>query len=446
MGAGPAICKMRVVIIGGGSAGTTCAFELRKLDKDVEITIIEKTSNLEYSPCALPYVLSGKIKSFEDIFIFNKKDYENNNIKLLLNSEAKTIDAKNKKVILKDNQEIIFDKLVIANGGSVFVPEIKGLENSGYITFKTIEDAKKILKSIKSKDNSVVIGAGMIGVELAISLVERGNKVSLLEARTNILPNILDLDMSEELKKSLEERDIRIFEKSKIKEISDKKIILGEKEIGFDNLFLCTGIRANTSLAEKSGLKVDKGIIVNEFLETSNKNIYACGDCVESFEFDTNEKIFSQLGTTAVRQARVIARNILGEKEEFYKVLNNTISKIGGKYVGAVGMIQNRAEEVGIKTVSAKYSGNVRAEYYSDKEKITIKIICNMEGEIIGGQIVGDGEVIGRLDLLALAIQKKVKLDEISKLETCYNPASAPIFDPLTIVAEICLKKLNRVR
>ncbi len=437
---------MKVVIIGGGSAGTTCAFELRKLNKDVEITLIEKSSNLEYSPCALPYVLSGEIKSFDDIFIFSKKDYEENNINLRLNSEAEKIDTKNKKVILNKKEELGFDKLVIAIGGNVFVPKIKGLENIEYKTFKTIEDAKEISKKVKSKDNSVVIGAGMIGIELAVSLAEKGNKVSLIEAKKNILPNILDSDMSEKLKEQLEKKDIQIFEESKIKEVSNKKISLEKNEIEFDNLFLCTGVKANTSLAEKAGLKIDKGIAVNEYLKTSNKDIYSCGDCVESSEFNTDKKIFSQLGTTAVRQAKFIARNILGEKEKFPHVLNNTISKIGEKYVGAVGITQKRAKELGIKTVSAKYTGCLRAEYYSDKEKITIKLICNLSGEIIGGQIIGDNEVVGRLDLLALAIQKKTKIEEIAKLETCYNPASAPIFDPLTITAEVCLKKLNMVR
>ncbi len=437
---------MRIVIIGGGSAGTTCAFELRKLNKEVEITLIEKSGNLEYSPCALPYVLSGEINSFDTIFIFKKKDYDNNHINLLLNSEVEKIDVKGKKVILSNKEELGFDKLVIATGGSVFVPRIKGLESSKYKTFKTIEDAKEISKKVTPKSNSVIIGAGMIGVELAVSLAQRGNKVSLLEAKENILPNIFDSDMSEKLKEYLGKSNIKIFERGKIKEISNKKIILEEKEIESDNLFLCTGIKANTSLAEKAGLDIDKGIIVNESLETSNRNIYACGDCVESFEFNTNKKIFSQLGTTAVRQAKVIARNILGEKEKFSLVLNNTISKIGKKYVGAIGITQNRAKELGIKTVSAKYTGDVRAEYYSNKEKITIKIICNMKGDIIGGQIIGDSEVVGRLDLLALAIQKRVKLNEISKLETCYNPASAPIFDPLIIVADICLKKLNMLR
>jgi NADH oxidase (H2O2-forming) len=443
MEVGPATFKMKVIIIGGGSAGTTCAFELRKLNKEIEITILEKSPNLEYSPCALPYVLSGEIKSFENIFLFSKKDYYENKINLLLNSKVERIDIKKKKVILTNEKEMFFDKLVLAIGSSVFIPKIEGLEKSCCRCFKTIEDAKDISRITKTKTNSIIIGAGLIGTELAFSLSNKGNRVSIIEEQENILSNILDSDMSEKVKEELEKRKIKIFEKYKIKKVSNKRIVMEEGEIKFDNLFLCTGVKPNTSLAEKAKLKIGKGIIVNNHLETSNKNIYACGDCVEYFEFNTSKKILSQLGTTAVRQAKVIARNILGKKEKFPPILKNTISKIGNLYFGTVGITQKRAKELNIKNISAKYSGPVRAEYYSEKERISIKIVCNTQSEIIGAQIVGNCEVVGRLNMIALAIQKRIKLQDISKLETCYNPAAVSIFDPLTIVADICLKKLN---
>lgn len=444
---------MNVIIIGGGSAGTTCAFELRKLNKEIKITIIEKSNNLEYSPCALPYVLSGEIKSFEDIFIFKKEDYEQNDIDILLNSRVIEINKKNKKIVYekeKQKKEINYDKLVFAVGGSCFIPAIEGIEDINCFFLKSLEDAKKISKTIKKGNQSTIIGAGMIGVELSVSLAEKGEKVSLIEARENILPYLLDLDMSKKLKEYLEEKNIKIHENAKIVKIDNSKLIFENqdtkeknKKVSFDRLFLCTGVKPNLELAKKIGLKINKGIIVNRFLQTSDENIFACGDCVESIEFNSNKKILSALGTTAVRQAKTIAQNLLKENKKFPEVLNNTITKIGDLYVGSVGLTGKRAKELGIKFISAKYSGNVRAEYYSNKEKITLKIICNEKGIVIGGQIIGHNEVVGRLDLLALGIQNKLHIKKIANLETCYNPPSAPIFDPLTITAEICFKKLN---
>ena len=436
----------RVVIIGGASAGATCAFELRKLDKNVKILILEKSNYTQYSPCAMPYVLSGEIVDFEKIFIFNKKDYESNNILLNLNSEVIDIDKNKRSITYKSNKEqkeIIYNKLVIATGSSSFVPKIKGLENEDYFVLKSIDDAKKIAEKIKTKSNSIIIGGGLIGVELAVSLSEKGEKVTLIESKENILSSMLDSDMVLKLKESIEGKNLKIIENINIKEIAKKKIILDDLEIKFDKLFVCTGIKLNLELVKKAEIDVDKGIVVNEHMQTSNKDIFTCGDCTESVEFNSGEKILSALGTTAVRQAKIIAQNITGNNIKFAPVLNNTISKIGNIFVGSVGLTKNRCDELKIKTVSALYTGNVRAEYYPSKSKITIKIICDMKGLILGAQILGDEEVVGRIDLMALALQKKCKIDELMKLETCYNPASAPIFDPITIVSEICFKKLN---
>lgn len=439
---------MKVVIIGGGSAGTTCAFELRKLNKEVEITLIEKSSNVEYSPCALPYVLSGEIKSLKDIFIFGRNDYESNGINLILNSEVVSIDRKNKKIFYKkqdskEQEQIDYDKLVISTGSFCFFPEIEGIDKTDFFKLKTIQDAEKILKSLKKKSNSVIVGGGMIGLELAFSLKEKGENVSVVETRENILPHLVDSDISQKLKDYLEDEKIKFYENKTIEKVSNKELFLKDEKIKFDKLFLCTGVRADIRLAKESGLKTNQGIIVNEYLQTSDKDIYSCGDCTEAFEFFSGKKILSQLGTTAVRQAKIIAKNITGKKEKFSPVLKNTITKIGKIYFGSVGLTEKKAMEYQIKTISAKYSGNVRSDYYPSKSKITIKIVCDKKGRVIGSQIIGDEEVVGRMDLLALAITKKLNIRELANLETCYNPPSAPIFDPLTIAAEICVKKLN---
>ncbi|MFP4195964.1 MAG: FAD-dependent oxidoreductase [Candidatus Woesearchaeota archaeon] len=437
---------MRVVIIGGGSAGTTCAFELRRSDKEVEILLIEKTSNTEYSSCALPYVLSGEIPSFDDIFIFKKKDYEENNIKLLQNSEVKAIDRDAKTLLLAHDKDVPYDYLVLATGSDSFVPPIQGLENANYTCLNTIEDAKKIHERMKSGRKSVVVGAGMVGVELAFSLASKGENVSLVEAKENILPALLDEAIAKDLEEYLKSNGIQLYSGERISEVTSDSVITDTQEISYEDLFICTGVRPDTSIGKETGLDVNKGILVDDHMRTSDKNIFACGDCVESYEANSGKRIFSQLGTTAVRQAKVIASNILGSSEKFPPVMNNTISKIGEFYIGAVGMTKRRTTELDIKTISAKYTASARSEYYPSEERITLQLLCDHSGKIIGGQIIGDAEVVGRLNMIALAIQKGVTVQELANLETCYNPASAPIFDPLTIVADLCLKKLQFVR
>ncbi|MGM5488429.1 MAG: NAD(P)/FAD-dependent oxidoreductase [Nanobdellota archaeon] len=428
---------MKVVIIGGGSAGTTCAFEVRKRDKDAEITILEKGDHPEYSPCALPYVISGEI-DIQDIFLFKQADYSANDIHLSLNSSVDRIDREKKTIVYTrqgETKELSYDKLVLAMGSHAFVPRIEGMESTRYKVLKTLEDAREI--SDTPTGDSVVIGAGMIGVELAHSLAQRGDDVTLLEADEHILPGILDKGMAKRLHDSLQ---FTIYEGVTIDRIAGNKVFAGER-FPFDNLFLCTGIRPNMQLAQECGLETEKGIVVNEYLQTSDEEIYACGDCTQVVESNTGNKIVSGLGTTAVRQAQVIATNILGVKETFPPVVNNSVTKLGD-YVGSVGLTSRRARDYGIQSVSAEYCGPVRAEYYPSDERIAIRIVSDTSGKVIGGQFVG-AEVVGRLNLIALAIQKGMHVQELAALETCYNPASAPIFDPVSITAQICLRKLR---
>ncbi len=439
----------KVVIVGGGAAGTSCAFELRKLDKEVEITILEKGSYLEYSPCALPYVLSGEIESFEDIFIFKKEDYENNNIRILLDTTVKEIDRESKKLkctTTDKKTEVFYDKLVLATGSVPQFPSIKGLDQLDPATLKTITDAKQIQKSIKKGGKSVVVGAGLIGLELAVALSKNGEKVSVLDIKDRPLSFLLDKDMSKQVTEYLSGLGIDFFFNSEIDQIDQKKIYFKKDSLDFDKLYLCTGMRAELDLAQRAGLEVGEAIEVNDRLQSSDKNIYACGDCVSSTELNTEKKILSQLGTIAVRQGRVVARNILGQDIKTPKVLNNTITKIGEIFVGSVGLSLERARQEGLEAVAARYSGEVRSEYYPPSSLISVKVVSDKAGKLIGAQVIGWEEVAGRMNLLSLAIEKGMSLDDLINMETCYNPASAPINEPVSVACEVCKKKLSLIQ
>ncbi len=414
---------MRIVIVGGGSAGTACAFELRKLNKEIEIIVFEKSNHMAYSPCAMPYLISSEIPNKEAIFLYKKSDYDNNQIDLRLNTEVVNVDCKLKKISYITNNEekqTSYDKLVLALGSKAC---------ADFQTLKTIDDVDKI----KSGTKSVVVGGGMIGTELAYALMMKDHEVSLLEIKDHILSNMLDKEMAG----YLDFDGLKVVVNALISN-ENSKLICNGQEISYDNLFMCTGVVSNLDLAKKIGLKIDLGIMVNQYLMTSEEDVFACGDCVESTCLVTGRKVLSQLGTNAVRQAKVVALNILGNKVGFDGVLNNTVTKLGNLYVGSVGVI-----ELNEQMVSGKYVGTVRSDYYSDSEKMIVKLICNFNEEVIGGQIIGHAEVTGRLNLISLAIENKIKLSQLVNLETCYNPASASIYDPVVMAALICLKKIK---
>ncbi|MDZ7611200.1 MAG: FAD-dependent oxidoreductase [Candidatus Moranbacteria bacterium] len=445
------MAKPKIVIIGGGAAGTTCAFELRKLDKEAEITIVEKTGNAEYCPCALPYVLAGEIKSFDDIFIFQKSDYENNNIRLLLNTTVVSIDKKGKKINCRDSKKttaLAYDKLVLAAGSAPKFPPIPGLEKAIPLALKTIDDAKRISQNASpgGKNRAVVVGAGLVGLELAAALSKRGEKVSLIEARDRLLPAVLDKDMGEQAGRYAESLGIETYLNAGIEKIDKNKVCFGQNSLPFDKLYICAGMKASAGLAKQAGLDCGEAVEVNRRMQTSDKDIYACGDCVFSQELNTGEKVLSQLGTVAVRQGKTAARNLLGGKETAPPVLNTTITKVGELFIGSAGLTLERARQKNLRAMASKYTTQARSEYYPSSSPITVKLVFDQKGKLLGGQIIGKEEVAGRIDLLSLAIGKGMNLDDLIEMETCYNPASAPINEPLTVAAEIGKKKLNTIK
>jgi len=427
---------MQVVIIGGGTAGTTCAFELRKLNKEIKITVIEKTNQTAYSPCSLPYLISGEIADFSQVFLYQKSDYQKNQIDLLLNSEA--IDFVGNKVIFLENQEkkeITYDFLVFAPGSKLITPKIKGLEKVDYHSLKTITDAEKICDQNKGDSKSVIIGGGMIGVELATALADKGEDVFLIEKQPSLLPKIIDQDIGEHLEKEL--NNINVITNAEITEITDQWVVLKERKIAYDKLYVCTGFQPKLALAKKLNLKIDKGIVVNQYLQTSQKNIYAIGDCIEINISNSDEKVLSQLGTLAVSQARLVAQNILGSGESYLPALNTQITKFNNWDIGSVGL--GHKEEF----LTATYKGLVKSGYYNDDLKMIVKLICQKDGLLVGGQIIGHGEVAGHLHVISLAILQKMSVKDLAKLETSYNPAIISIHNPVVKAAEILDKKVT---
>ena len=437
---------MRIVIIGGGTAGSEAAWRLRQLDKTAEITVLEKGGHTQYSPCSLPYVLAGEIKNFNDIFLFKKQYYGYNKINLLNNAAAKKIDRAKKTVEYERRgraETIGYDRLIIALGSRFAAPDIPGLDEGSYFTFKNIEDAKAVHGAVKQDERAVIIGAGYIGVELAHALRARGLAVVLLEALDRILPAMFDKEIAVKITAAMAEAGVKTEAGIKITKLAPGRVKTADREIGFDHLFVCCGLKPDTALASEAGLSCERGICVDEYGRTNDKNIYAVGDAAESVNLIDGQKTLSRLATTAVRQAKVAAQNILGAKIKNEPVLSTSISGFGELLFGSSGATEEYCRQRGIETVSALYNGKSRAEYHPAAREIAVKIVARQDGKMVGCQILGYEEVAGRLNMAALAIKQGLTIDEFIKSETAYNPAISPIFEPLTVAAEICRKKLN---
>jgi NADH oxidase (H2O2-forming) len=227
------------------------------------------------------------------------------------------------------------------------------------------------------------------------------------------------------------------------KDVAEEAVV-GDLKMDADLVILSTGVRPSIELAKQAGCEIgDMGVVVNEKMETSVSNIYAVGDCVEVHDGITGQKTLSPFGTTAVRQGKVAAKNLSGQNAVFRPVLNSVVSKIGELEVGAVGLTELSAKRNGIEVVIGQSQALTRARYYPGCKPIDTKLICGMDGTILGCQIIAKETVAERVDTMAMAIAKEVKCNEITEMEFSYAPPVSMVVDPVVMAAEDALKKLS---
>lgn len=454
--------KKEIIIIGCGAGGSTSAQFARKANRKSSITIFEKDKYPQYSKCGLPYFISGKINNYNDLIEFNENWYNKANIDLNLNSEITDADFENKIISVKKNNKLLqkkYDKLIIATGSIPNVPPIKKINkdnhlNDGIFVIRTLDDAKKIDKYIKKGKNATIIGAGLIGLEMADSLFKKGLKVNLVEYLPYILPKIFDEDVSKLIKEKINgyitiftnylAKEIEIVDgkinKLYIKNNENSKII----DIKTDILIIAIGTKPLIPNFCK-GLKIGKtgGIVVNNKCETSFKDVYAVGDCTEYREFITKKSINIGLGSIVVRQGITAGINASGGNYELPDgLLQTCTSEFFNIEVAAVGPSNEYLKNTSI--INAKYNGKSLPSYFPGGKDITIKISVNEKTqEIISGQAIGD-KAAQRINTIACAIFNKMKIEQFGKLETAYAPPISPTLDATKLTCDIIVKKINR--
>ncbi len=447
---------MKIVIIGGGAGGLSTASNIRKHDKDAEITVITRDENIAYSPCAIPYVLCGEVDCFENIIMHQAEDYLERDIKVITRAEVFEVKASEKKIgyyLLnqkEDHNEMEYDYLVIATGGAPFIPPVEGSDLEGVFKIRTIADGQEITRWAQKSKKAVVVGAGLIGLEIADGLKKRGLDVTVTEMLPQIVPRSLDPDMALSVQKYLEKEGINLILGHPIEKIAGttkvEAAIFGDQCIDVDMVVMATGVRPETKMATMAGCELGRwSISVNEKMQTTVPDIYAVGDCVEVYDAITGHNTQSLLGTTAVRQGKVAARNIVGKKAEFIPVLNSMVSKIGNLEFGAVGLTKVSAIQNGIEVISGKSRALTKARYYPGAKRIDIKMICNLQGVIIGCQIIAEERVAERVDTMSLAISQKLTCSKLANMEFSYAPPLSMVIDPIILAAEDACEKLSKL-
>jgi NADH oxidase (H2O2-forming) len=445
----------RIVIIGAHAAAVDAASAARKNDRTAEITLLTTEKHAGYSRCGIPFVIGGHIPKFTDLIVFPSSYYQMMKLDLRTETTATNVDTKAKTVEIKDKtgkiEALQYDSLIFATGANAFVPPIKGREKPGIMPVRTIGDGENIDQAIiNGARTAVVMGAGLIGIEVAIGLTERGVKTTVVEMLPQILPVMLDADMAKSVQEMLEARGIRILVGKGVEEFlgTDKVtgIMAAGEQINADIFVTAFGVRANTELAQKAGVVMGetRAIKVSPRMETNIPGVYAIGDCAETTNILTQRPALPQLGTVAVRQGKVAGINAAGGYSVFQGVLGSAVTKFFDTEIGVTGLNEFFAKRAGFDVVTGTISGKTRAQYYPGALPIKVKLVVEREMErIIGAQVIGGEDVPQRVNALSIAIQKQMTARELAKADTCYAPPVSETWELMTLAAEATTMKLR---
>lgn len=446
---------MKVVIVGGVAGGATTATRLRRLDENAEIIMIDKGNYISFANCGLPYYIGNVIKDKKELLLQTPKSFnERFNVDVRVRQEVIKINPDNKKVLIRnlDNGEEYeenYDRLVLSPGAEPFNP-FKNLKSKRIKTLRTVEDSIEIKEYVANNDikDVAIIGGGYIGVEMAENLRNYTNLNITIVQKDSHLINPLDEDMANFVHKVLRKNGVNIIlnkEVTKIEENEKLNITLEDRVLKSDFIVLCIGVKAETELAQKAGLEVgNRGIIVNQYLQTNNKDIYALGDAIMLENPIIENKNYTPLAGPANRQARVVANNIKGIKTTYEGAIGSSILKIFDYNLGMTGVNEKicKARNISYKTILV--SSNSHAGYYPGAKLITIKALYDdKSGKILGAQVWGKEGVDKVCDILATAIKMNMTAYDLEKLELCYAPPFSSAKSPVNILGNAIVNEIE---
>jgi NADPH-dependent 2,4-dienoyl-CoA reductase/sulfur reductase-like enzyme len=446
----------KLVIIGGSDAGISAALRARELDSTIEPLMIVADRYPNFSICGLPYYISRDVKNWQNLAHRTEKDIVDEGIKLLLEYRAEKIDPDNKTVIVRDTsgieKTIEYEKLVIGTGAVSFRPGIKGMDLPGVFFLRWMTDLFAIDDYIERRKpkTALIIGAGYIGMEMSEALTSRGIKVTVAEYAPSIMPSV-DAHFGQKIREALRNEGVTIQNNVAVESIStgsDSLVISGgdDFQCHADMVLVAAGSVPNTEIGKKAGIQTGlKGAFrVNRKMETNIPDIYAAGDCVETWHRVLQEYSYIPLGTIAHKQGRVAGANATGFSEEFAGSLGTQSVKILNYVVARTGLSEKEARDAGFDPVSTDLETWDHKVYFPPAEKIHIRVIADRTTKrILGAQMLGayKTEVSKRIDIFAAAIYHQVTVQEFSNYDLSYTPPLSSPWDPV----QMAVQKLEQI-
>lgn len=445
----------KIVIIGLGTGGLYASRAASRVDRSAEITIVERRDYDMFSPCGLPYAIEGKVKSFEDL---KHTVPVTRQLRKLLRHEALSIDTKGKRLEVKNLESgeafwLDYDSLIISTGSNptiLPVPGSKELVGRGIHFVTNPENAIELQEAALKSKSAVVVGGGAIGMEIAMALKQLGLDVYVTKRSPPPLPRNLDSDMGEIIREYLESKGLHVLFGKSFDRIngSDRveSVEIAGETIPTDIVVMAVGVDPESEIAVKAGIAHDRGaIITDERMETSVKDVYAIGDCAMSFSGVDGKPVNIALATTAFRQAAVAGVNAAGGAMTYDGGLGTFVSFVGELEISTTGYNSDTSERNGFKVVTGRANMQVRPSWMPQAKNISVKIVVDAEtGRILGGQAIGEEGAAWRVNLISLAIKKKMEIEEFCTIELAYCPAVSELYDPLLVAADAAMRRFKR--
>ena len=460
--------KQKIVVIGGVACGPKAAARIKRLNPEADVTIIEKGELLSYAGCGLPFYISGEVHDHNELmatptgvvrdtqFFHMVKD-----ITVLNHTLAKSADRQKKtvcavKIDTGESTELPYDVLVLAVGSQNFKPPVAGLDLNGVHFLQTVEDAQKIRN--KSGDltgrHAVIIGAGLIGIEVTESFKKQGMIVTVIERAETVLPELLDPEIAYHVHQELKANGVDLRLKESVQEIlgDDRgnvvKVKTSSGDIKADMVLVAVGVRPNVSLAKDMGLEIGEAgaIKVDQFMRTSDPSIYAGGDCVENTSLITGKAIYAPMGSTANKHGRVIADHICGIETPFRGVAGTAICKLFNLNIARTGLSEKQARNLGHDVITVLNPSPDKAHFLKEAKMIIIKLVVEkLTAKLLGAQIVGPGDVAKRMDVVVTTLSAGRPVTDIAHLDLAYAPPFSPAMDNIITAANIAENKLKGI-
>ena len=449
---------MKYLILGGVAAGTKAAAKLKRCDRNAEVCVYTKSTDISYAGCGLPYYIGGEIPGREDLIVNTPEKYAGlTGVSVFTACEATAIDSIAKKVSFQKGTETFtesYDKLIISTGAKPFVPDVQGKDLPGVFCVRTPDDAVQARAYIEENKcrKAVVCGAGFIGLEVAENLLAQGLQVVVIDAAPQITPNAFDEEMAGYLRKQLKQAGMRVHVSTTLRGINgtEKAVSVDTNNGVFeaDIVIMAIGVRPATEFLKDSGLEMFKGtILVDNQMKTNLPDVYAVGDCAMVKNAITGQAQWSAMGSTANLTARVLAKCLNGIGSGYKGCLGTGVVRLLPTLnAGRTGLTEIQAKAAGLDVTTATCVLDDKAHYYPGSSTFVIKLIAETASrKVLGLQVIGAGSVDKMVDIAVTGISQEMKLDDFDTLDFAYAPPFSTAIHPFVTACYILENKIDGV-